>query len=635
MKPVVALSRLLLAVACAASLSACGGGGSGSSTPSINQGGGGDGSWLTLTPTSVQLETYEGEERSFTVSGYAATKTFDKPINLGIVETKGLIEPTISASGSGRSYSVDLRTARTLAAGVHSSRLEVRLCEDDPLVCARPVEGSPWYVPLRITVKSKEEGAKRVTWIPNPVEVTAYQNEPLTFKIEGVSRSDLGMLYADVTGGDPVIANASTRVVFNQYTATLNTSPDLALGVHDTTVSLSLCRTNTKPCTQPLSGSPWIVPVRVTVKPATNLVPLPVLGQVGAWSGLYGNAAHTSFVAATFDPSKFTRRWRLPQWYGQIAIDNGMLFAANRNPQTDTFGIAAFSEETGARVWHTNLDFGAGSYGTPVVSEGKVFVTSSFNSQGISVYDQTSGALLAQAPTMTGAQADVAPTVDQQDLYSSLINGGGMSKLGAPSYAQVWSAAGPYMMSPAVDGSFVAGFANGTMYVYSKTDGVPVLAQQEIAGSTLRQPVLLSGKNMAYVVDDSLRVVAYDLATKSRAWTLGGVVNGTVGPTYSHPAYANDVLYFGGATVQARSALDGKLLWESESLLTPVERESFRDPIATNNLIFLRTSSSTIAVDIATRKVVWRFPVAGIMSISNRGVLYIQTLDSLTAINLQ
>lgn len=636
MKPLAALSRLLLALACAASLSACGGGGG--SSPGANQGGtdnGGAGAWLTLTPASVDLQTYVGEEREFTVSAYG-TKTFDKPIYVGVIDTKGVIDSRVSGAGSGNSYSLQLRSARTLAAGTHSSRLEVRLCEDDPLVCARPIQGSPWYVPVNIVVKSAEEGAKRVTWTPNPIQVTAYENESTTFKVEGRGNTSVAVVSAGAAGGSPAIAEGSATVLSSQYSATFKTSSTLALGVHDTTVSLTLCRDHSKPCTLPLAGSPWIVPVQVTVKPATNLVPLPVLSQVGGWTGLHGNVAHTSHVAASFDPSKFTRRWRLAQWRGPIALDNGMIFALNRNPQTNTFGVAAFSEETGARAWHTNLAVDGSNYSAPAVSEGKVFVTSSQNTGVISVYNQTTGAQLSQTSTAMGAEADVAPTVDQQDLYGTIFNGGGMSRFGAPSYVQVWNAAAPFVRSPSVDDTYVAGFANGTMYAFRKTDGAPVLELQEITGVSLRQPVILSGKKTAFVVDDNYRILAYDLVTKSRVWALGGVGGGIVGQLFSHPAYANDVLYFSySGKVQARSALDGKLLWESEVLATSGQFESFREPLATDNLIFLRSDSSTIAVDIATRKVVWRFPAAGTLSISNRGVLYIQSPDSLTAINLQ
>ncbi|MDM5177112.1 hypothetical protein PO883_07875 [Massilia sp. DJPM01] len=50
-------------------------------------------------------------------------------------------------------YKLVLQLADTLAPGRHDSRIEGRLCEDSPAICAKPFDGSPWYVPLAVDVK--------------------------------------------------------------------------------------------------------------------------------------------------------------------------------------------------------------------------------------------------------------------------------------------------------------------------------------------------------------------------------------------------------------------------------------------------------------------------------------------------
>jgi len=492
-------------------------------------------------------------------------------------------------------------------------------------------------VPLRINVKTKAEGAKRVVWSPNPIQIMAFEGEAATFDVVGQTTALPGNLSFSIGGGADFLGGVVSKSSngLNFHYATLKTVAGLAPGVHDSTLELSLCRDAGPQCSQPVSGSPWTVPVRITVLPATNRTPLTLLPQVEAWSTDFGNAAHTSFVPATFDPAKFTRRWSKALAVNGVAIDGGLIFTTRYNLATQSRGIEAWSEETGELVWRRETPaFTSSDPVTPAAAAGKVYVRTDDQGNGaLTVLDQATGALIKSVPADAPFLADMTPTVSGDDVYVG--NGGGIAKFAAPQYQHVWNTATKFVRAgPAVDGQVVAAFVAGTMQVLTKSDGVPLFQVTEIAGVDQQATVTLSGKNMAFVTAQNWHFYAYDLTQKTRAWEIDPAKGGDSAFS-DQPAYANDVLYFGGEVLRARSAQDGHVLWSSGSLLVPEDGNFFSTPLVTNNLAFLSSATRTIAVDLATRKVVWTYPLGGVLAISNRGILYIRGRTSMAAVNLQ
>lgn len=150
-------------LASALMLSACGGGGGSAGTPvggggSSNSGGGGstaDQSWLSFTPNPVTVNAVQGQSTPFTISAHAS-KTITQVINIGIFEETGLIttQVTVSSGATQYDYNATLRASPLLTVGAHTGTLVVKLCEDDPLTCAKPISGSPWRIPLTVNVKA-------------------------------------------------------------------------------------------------------------------------------------------------------------------------------------------------------------------------------------------------------------------------------------------------------------------------------------------------------------------------------------------------------------------------------------------------------------------------------------------------
>ena len=118
-----------------------------------------DGSWLTFSPTalavvapppSVTAPSNVGMELSF----YATlTRTFADPVNVAIIDLDGGTSDKVELSKlSATQYHAKLWSNVALSPGTHTGTLEVRICFDDPLVCSKPLPGSPWHVPYTILV---------------------------------------------------------------------------------------------------------------------------------------------------------------------------------------------------------------------------------------------------------------------------------------------------------------------------------------------------------------------------------------------------------------------------------------------------------------------------------------------------
>lgn len=139
------------ALALCALLASCGGGGGGGSGG--GSGGASGGSWLTFSPAAVDIAAFPGTPKTFTVSA-TSTKTIEQRLNIGVIDTKGVITPNVKLSSqSVLQYNATLTVNPTLAPGVYSGNFEIRACYDaSPVVCSQPVEGSPWQVPYTIKV---------------------------------------------------------------------------------------------------------------------------------------------------------------------------------------------------------------------------------------------------------------------------------------------------------------------------------------------------------------------------------------------------------------------------------------------------------------------------------------------------
>ena len=530
--------KLLAVTFCALALSACGGsgGGGGGTAPTptpapapppapvpvvVNP----NQAWLTLAPAALEVTTYEGEALNFTIRA-TSSKSFAKPVNVAIVDKVGVISTDVKVSAvNSVEYLATLTTSTVLPVGSHSTGLELRLCEDDPLVCKTPLDGSPWTIPLKVVVKS-----------------------------------------------------------------------------------------------------------------GTNLTALRSIPQMPNWSTYQGNASHTGYVPASFDVKNFVRRWTMPATQANaerlaVTHDNGKVFAVLSGRFTTQSSVVAISEDTGKELWR--VDLGAlHRVNPPAAGNGKVYVTSTGHQDTFFwVFNQADGSLLSKKSMSSQWETYLAPTIFGDTVYTNSGSYGGMSKFSTTTHDLLWYTSLPQYdgWTPAVDGTHAYAYMAGSLYAVNTTDGKVAYTINDPANQWngyTAAVVTLSGKQGGFVVNGG-RLIGFDLAAKSLAWSANGTA---VGP----PAYAKDVVYVlnaGGTVLEAHSPANGSLQWTSNSF---GDKGRFNKLIVTDNLAFVSSDTTTLAIDLETRKTVWEYPLGGELSISNRGVLYIGGADrKLAAVNLQ
>jgi hypothetical protein len=309
-------------------LAACGGGGGGSGPDGsvTNSGSGsGDGSWLTFSPSPVRLTTYVNESIGFSVQA-KATKAFQENARVLVLDTTGTITPVVSyRSLDPYTYEVFL-TTMPMQPGTHNTTLEVRVCQDDPRVCAQPFPGSPWHLPLTVEVKDAVAGAARIaTTTDFRASITEDETAATSawfFKIALQTSADAPhLLYTRVTDSNHVfVSSAKTGLLSANETKIigLNTWHPLNPGTYETTIQVELCRNEQNPCTDPFPGSPLRFPVKFDVTPSGNsadrLIVSPSSADVEAFTdelkplqiGLMGRPGLTGrLYASVTDPAGY------------------------------------------------------------------------------------------------------------------------------------------------------------------------------------------------------------------------------------------------------------------------------------------------------------------------------------------
>jgi hypothetical protein len=257
--------RQLAGLVCVASLSACGGGSGCAGTSSPNPAG----SSVTLTPSAADLVMYEGDAAYFTITATSG-KVFPTPVHMSVYEKADVVSPVYDTTMvSPQEYRADMHTWLDLSLGMHETSLEVRMCEDSAAQCKIPVPGSPWFYPVKLTVKPKAEAAGRLTVSP-VMDLTTTYGKSLSFTINLKAVTPLGrQVYvsvidpsARIIGRLPILTSVSP-----DYSPTMVTSPTLAPGTYSSALRVQLCQDSALACKLPLAGSPWFARVNLTVTP--------------------------------------------------------------------------------------------------------------------------------------------------------------------------------------------------------------------------------------------------------------------------------------------------------------------------------------------------------------------------------
>jgi outer membrane protein assembly factor BamB len=316
-----------------------------------------------------------------------------------------------------------------------------------------------------------------------------------------------------------------------------------------------------------------------------------------------------------------------------VATDNGAVFFV-RYDAAGGSELVALTEASGTELWHAsfgNID----RVNAPAVGNGQVYVTSSGSANTfLWVFDQRTGTLLSKTGLTEQLKTYFAPTVVGADVYAA--EDGYTTRFSGVTGALTWRAAvtGANPGGPAVDASYAYAYSGARLNAVDVATGtdrwtVDDPLSSPWAGDAV--PVVLSD-SQAFVSNSGHHLIAFDIVHHTVAWT---VPRTNLNPVMSPPAFGNGTLYkLGehGDALEARSPVDGALQWTSS-----LGNWNFDRLVVTRNLAFVSSYTRTTAIDLATHKTVWSYPMGGDLSISANGVLYIlcENGRGLVAINLQ
>lgn len=511
----------------------------------------------------------------------------------------------------------------------------------DPVASSPPVTPTPPTTPAApppYTLSPSPLTAKYVAGYPVTISATATQ-----------STTFVGIVYVKLSADSGAIDSAkATPNPDGSLAVAVATSATVAPGHYAGNVTVDVCKDAN--CTAELDGAPFKVPYAIdVVSPdggvaTTTLSPIAPLAGAGDWSGYQGNAAHTGMVPVTLNPSAFTVRWKyeVPAVSGRqmtisdVATGNGQLYFST-GPYWDSsqngHELFALKESDGSQAWLH--DFGNLVYATtnpPAFANGKVYLSAgSQQSTAMFAFDAANGAQLFSTPTESQWEHYLAPVVFGGSVYSDGGEYGGMYAFDAGTGKQQWFATQPQIdgWTPAVDATRTYVYLQNQLRVNDRQSGAPVV---QIAGSDSGWPTgftpLLGAQN-SVVVAAASALMDFDTGSNAVRWSVGGNFD-------AGPAYADKLVYAlkdKPLTLEARNETDGTLAW---SWMPPATAQRWSgNVLLTNNLVFVSTDGATYAIDRTTHAQVWSVPFGGKLALSANGILYINSLSSILAVNLK
>jgi outer membrane protein assembly factor BamB len=355
-----------------------------------------------------------------------------------------------------------------------------------------------------------------------------------------------------------------------------------------------------------------------TQPPVTNV--LPDVPSLGNWSGRGGNPANTAYVQATFDASKFKKRWAsnfretVP---AQVASANGSIFTVTDFSQN----IRAFDEVNGTQRWQANAPGVAFNVSPPAVAANKVFFNAAYpdGSGKLIAVDAANGALKIEM-ALTNVAELAAPLAIGDFVYTHGRTY--VRKVSAVNGTKVWERAlrlDPFQL--AADADFIYAGDSGSIIVLRQSDGSTARGPFKVPNcSDFSISPVVGSQGVVYGLCGGVtnqRLFAFDTMGARLLWTA----EDKFGPTF---ALQDATLYTtNGSKLEARSVADGKATWSMTVQFNGSTIASPERVVASNNLIFVAGAGTTVVIDQGTRKVVGGADYGGPLSISSKGVLYI------------
>lgn len=396
------------------------------------------------------------------------------------------------------------------------------------------------------------------------------------------------------------------------------------------------------------AGSATITATSEGVSATTQLAvlarPTAEWSATGEWTSYRGGSRRTGYVAATLDPVVFARRWEVTLGINtalnEPATGDGNVYVST----SSYFGgqaLYALDPATGTERW-TRAFGSIHSVNGPATGPGRVYVsTGGHEDSFLWAFAAATGAVQFRTPYGNQWSRWYAPAVTSDIVYLGGGYYGGMAAFSVADGTRLWTKSLPQTdeWTPAADG--------GKVYVFGSDVGYNAPGLMVIDGRTGTGPVRMGNMGLPNAgtpvlgdANDLLvirgpRLLALDLGRDAVAWDRAGSYVGS-------PAVGNGAVYaVVNGQVEARRESDGGLLWV---WVPPAGAAAAGSVVATRNLVFARLGATgfsgaparTVAIDAAARRIVWSYPAAGELALSN-GTLYIAhaTGGKLTAISVR
>lgn len=357
------------------------------------------------------------------------------------------------------------------------------------------------------------------------------------------------------------------------------------------------------------------------------------------WSTYQGDVAHSGYVPGNIDASNLTLRWTasVSQYTtGGMVVGGGRVYSNNGG-----FIIEALNEQNGSLLWtNTYNSSQALSISAPAFDNGMVY------------YQTVNGTsnMFHGVNALTGTQVFATPYAAQFDNYLNPTPYNGNVYTGGGYYGGIYSYNGTTGAqnwfgyegqddgwTPSADGKYIYSFTasghtepTGEFRMINPVTGTTTYLVTDTGFQSyghMGSAVVLGTHNDAFGVNgpdapypDATapgRLLAFSTQadathTPHIAWVLSGHYT-------NQPTLANGVLYVDdGGKVDALDELTGSTLWS----WTPPSGTVGGTLIATDNVLFVSTTTSTYALDLTTHQADWSYSVSGNMAYSD-GILFI------------
>jgi hypothetical protein len=387
------------------------------------------------------------------------------------------------------------------------------------------------------------------------------------------------------------------------------------------------------------SGSAW---------PGDNLKPINRWTDVPDWSMFQGNAAHTGYVPVELKPDQFSLRWKTgpiqSSGLGASGSEVPGLTAANGLIYTSApSALKARTEFDGSTVWTYDLStLRWPSVNAPAISGGVLYMAAGQQESTFMFgLDAATGALRFKTPMGSQWESYLAPVVLNGAVYTNAGTYGGMYGFTTEGEQLFFVSSLPQvsMWTPAADDKALYAYVGNKLVMFEQKTGVELshidtLSTGGGGGYDIQGSAVLGSPGCVfaayYSAWSSNELLKFNTDKGYVDWRIPGSYRVT-------PGYAGGVVFAPNRDpfrLEARAESDGALLW---SWTPPIAGEStwLSSPIITRNLLFVSTDFVTYAVDLRSHKVVWSYPLAGKLALTQSGVLYIQSREALVAVTLK